>query len=69
MPALGGRAIWSGEAESLLGRKTDIGRIQNEPGMISGGIRDDETECQESVETKTAVRPEASHAGRKPMGT
>jgi hypothetical protein len=37
--------------------------------MISGGIRDDETECQESVETKTAVRPEASHAGRKPMGT
>jgi hypothetical protein len=37
--------------------------------MISGGIRDDGTECQESVVTKTAVRLIASRAGRKPMGT
>jgi hypothetical protein len=37
--------------------------------MISGGIRDEGTGIQESVETKTAVRPKASHAGRIPMGT
>jgi hypothetical protein len=42
-----------------------MGRIQKEPGVISGGIRNDETECQESVVTKTAVRPDASYACRK----
>jgi hypothetical protein len=46
-----------------------MARILKEPGMISGGIRDDETVCQGSVVTKPAVRPKLGLVGRKPMET
>jgi hypothetical protein len=31
-----------------MGKKTDIGRIQEEPGMNSSGIRDDETDVRKA---------------------